>query len=223
MAKRKLQRFAELKTLGNVIQPQIGYPPIDHALKGKWNADFFNNQNPIVLELGCGRGEYTVNMARHFPEKNFVGIDIKGARLWRGSKTAEEEGIRNAGFLRIPILRLESYFTKNEVSEIWITFPDPQPLISGIRKRLSSPRFLEIYQQILQPGGLIHLKTDNEGLYDYTYEWIREAGYEIAFDTKDLYQSGIEDQILSIKTTYEEKYLKIGKKICYLKFRIPGR
>ncbi len=219
MAKHKLQRFAELKTLSNVIQPGISFPPVDHALRGRWNEDFFDQNRPIVLELGCGRGEYTVNMARHFPEKNFIGIDIKGARLWRGSKTAKEENILNAGFLRIPILRIANYFAEQEVSEIWITFPDPQPQLSGIKKRLSSPRFLELYHQILKPGGMIHLKTDNEDLYDYTFEWISEASYEILYHTKDLYQSGLEDEILHIKTTYEERYLKMGKKICYLKFR----
>jgi tRNA (guanine-N7-)-methyltransferase len=220
VAKHKLQRFAEIETFDNVIQPRMSFPIQDHALKGKWNADFFKNNKPIVLELGCGRGEYTVNLASHFPDKNFIGIDIKGARLWRGAKTALENNLKNVGFLRLQIDKIGSFFGPQEVSELWITFPDPQPQVSRIRKRLTSPNFIDHYKKVLAPKGLIHLKTDNAGLFAFTEEVIKELKLDLHQCTHDLYQSPILNEILSIKTTYEEMYLKKGVPINYLNFSI---
>ena len=215
--KRKLARFAENETFPHLFQPKM-YPPQDHELKGKWHQNFFKNNHPIVLELGCGRGEYTVNLAEKFPDKNFIGVDWKGARLWRGAKTSHENKMSNVAFLRILIQNIGSFFSKDEVSEIWITFPDPQPQQSRERKRLTSTRFLEFYKQFLIPRGIIHLKTDNKPLYDYTLEVISENGYNKIYATDDLYHSNAGDEILGIKTTYEKMFLEQGLKICYLKF-----
>src|ERR1051325_9312258 len=172
MGKMKLQRFAENQTFTNLLQPKLGYPPEGFTLKGKWNKDFFKKDQPIVLELGCGRGEYTIGLARRFPDKNFIGIDIKGARLWRGAKTGMEENLTNVGFLRILIDQIQYFFGENEVSEIWITFPDPQPQLSRERKRLTHPQFVNRYAGFLKPNGIIHLKTDSTSLYEYTLETI---------------------------------------------------
>lgn len=215
--KRKLARFAENETFPHLFQPKM-FPPADHALKGKWHSDFFRNEHPIVLELGCGRGEYTVNLAERFPEKNFIGIDWKGARLWRGAKTSLENKMPNVAFLRIQIQNILNFFSKDEVSEIWITFPDPQPQQSRERKRLTSPRFLNMYKQFLAPGGIIHLKTDNAPLYEYTLDVLQSHHYNKRYATNDLYHSDASDEILGIKTTYEKMFLDQGLKICYLKF-----
>ncbi len=213
MGKDKLRRFAEIATFDNVKQLEDGLP-----YKGKWAADFFKNDKPVVLELACGKGEYTVNLARLFPEKNFIGIDYKGNRIWRGAKTAVEENIPNVGFLRIQIENLTDYFGEHEVDEIWITFPDPQPQISREKKRLTSPRFLEKYKQVLKPGGLINLKTDNDGLHAYTFEKIEELGLKLHIKTEDLYHSPFATEVLNIKTYYEKKYLQDNKNINYLQF-----
>ena len=218
MTKRKLQRFAENDTFPNVIQPKIIYPPVDHELKGKWNEQFFRNDHRIVLELGCGRGEYTVNLATMFPQNNYIGVDFKGARLWRGAKSAIENKMDHVAFLRIQIQRIESYFAAGEVSEIWITFPDPQPQKSRERKRLTSPRFLDMYKNILSKNGIIHLKTDDEGLYEYTKEIINQNNFLLLASTNDLYNSEICDDVLRIKTTYEKIFMNKGSKINYLKF-----
>ena len=215
--KRKLARFAENETFPHMFQPKM-FPPVDHPLKGKWRTDFFKNENPIVLELGCGRGEYTVNLAEKFPEKNFIGIDWKGARLWRGAKTVQENKMTNVAFLRIMIQNILNHFAKDEVSEIWITFPDPQPQSTRERKRLTAPRFLDQYKQILSGGGIIHLKTDNKPFYEYTLGIIQENNYKKIYATDDLYHSDAGDEILGIKTTYEKIFLEQGSKICYLKF-----
>jgi len=217
--KRKLARFAENETFPHMFQPKM-FPPVDHTLKGKWHSDFFKNNNPIVLELGCGRGEYTVNLAEKFPAKNFVGIDWKGARLWRGAKTVQENKMQNVAFLRIMIQNILNFFSPNEVSEIWITFPDPQPQSTRERKRLTALRFLEMYKQILIPGGIIHLKTDNKGFYDFTLDVIGENKFNKIYATADLYHSDADNEILGIKTTYEKMFLEQGMKICYLKFAI---
>ena len=171
-----------------------------------------------MLELACGKGEYAVAMAQLHAEKNFIGIDYKGNRIWRGAKTALEEEINNVAFLRIQIEQILEYFEPAEVSEIWITFPDPQPQISRERKRLTSPRFLENYRNILQPGGFIHLKTDNDDLYSYTLEKIAELNMQLHISTNDLYHSEYANDVLSIKTYYEKKYLQNNKNINYLKF-----
>lgn len=184
----------------------------------KWGSSFFNNNNPLVLELACGKGEYTVNLAQLFPDKNFIGIDYKGNRIWRGAKTATEEGINNVGFLRIQIETLLEYFGPGEVDEIWITFPDPQPQISREKKRLTSQRFLDMYKVILKPGGKVNLKTDNDGLHAYTVEKITELGLNKHIQTEDLYHSEYANEVLSIKTYYERKYLQHNKNINYVQF-----
>jgi tRNA (guanine-N7-)-methyltransferase len=212
LGKDKLRRFAELETFSNVFQ-------LNSVHKGKWNKDYFKNEQDIVLELGCGRGEYTVSLAHYFPTKNFFGIDIKGARIWRGAKTGIEENISNMAFLRIEIEKLEEHFADAEVSEIWITFPDPQPQISRERKRLTSERFLSMYKKILKPNGIVHLKTDNDGLYEYTLEKIKEFNYTIIKNTNDLYKELWLDEVLSIQTTYEKIYRDKGKNINYIQFK----
>ena len=213
MGKDKLRRFAEISTFSNVVQLDAGKP-----FKGKWASEFFKNENPVVLELACGKGEYTVNLGRLFPQKNFIGIDYKGNRIWRGAKTALEDGVNNVGFLRIQIETIPDYFGEGEIDEIWITFPDPQPQISREKKRLTSPRFLEKYKQILRPEGPINLKTDNDDLHAYTAEKIGELGLKLHVKTEDLYNSEFADEVLSIKTYYEKKYLQDNKNINYLKF-----
>jgi len=213
MGKDKLRRFAEIATFKNVYELEAG-----KILKGNWNQVHFKNAHPLVLELACGKGEYSVNLARLFPEKNFIGIDYKGNRIWRGAKTAIEEGIDNVAFLRIQIENILEYFEAGEVSEIWITFPDPQPQISREKKRLTSPRFLEMYRTILQPQGILHLKTDNDALHAYTHEQIAELDLQLHIRTEDLYRSDFADEVLSIKTYYEKKYLAKEKNINYLKF-----
>lgn len=213
MGKDKLKRFAEIDTFANVVQLEAGIP-----YQGKWASGFFKNSNPVVLELACGKGEYTVNLAQLFPYKNFIGIDYKGNRIWRGAKTAIEEGIPNVGFLRIQIENLTDYFAPGEIDEIWITFPDPQPQLSREKKRLTSSRFLDKYKPLLKPGGCINLKTDNDGLHAYTAEKIEELGLRLYVKTEDLYHSPYADEVLNIKTYYEKKYLKDNKNINYLKF-----
>ena len=188
MGKDKIRRFAEIATFENVLELEAG-----KVLKGIWANNHFKNEKPLVLELACGKGEYAVNLAKLFPEKNFIGLDYKGNRIWRGAKTALEEDIQNVAFLRIQIEHILEYFAPGEVSEIWITFPDPQPQISREKKRLTSNRFLENYKIILQPEGILHLKTDNDGLYEYTAQKIIELGLKLHIDTKDLYSSTFVD------------------------------
>jgi len=213
MGKDKLRRFAEIDTFSNVLQLDEG-----KSFKGQWKANHFRNNNPLILELACGKGEYTVNLAKLFPNKNFIGVDYKGNRIWRGAKTALEEGINNVAFLRIQIENILDYFEPGEVAEIWITFPDPQPQISREKKRLTFPAFLAKYKTILEPGGIMHLKTDNDGLHNYTREKIEELGLSLHSRTEDLYKSDLVDEVLSIKTYYERKYLADDKNINYLKF-----
>lgn len=202
-----------MDTFSNVLQLDAGKP-----FKGLWAKDFFKNSNPVVLELACGKGEYTVNLATLFSDKNFIGIDYKGNRIWRGAKTALEDGIHNVGFLRIQIETILEYFEPGEIDEIWITFPDPQPQESREKKRLTSPRFLEKYKTILKPGGAINLKTDNDGFYSYTYEKMMEQNLNLHIKTEDLYHSEFVTEVLAIKTYYEKKYLKENKNINYIKF-----
>jgi len=213
VGKDKLRRFAEIDTFSNVLQLDAG-----KVLKGTWSKDQFKNNNPVVLELACGKGEYTVNLARLFPDKNFIGVDYKGNRIWRGAKTALEENVNNVAFLRIQIENLIDYFGPAEVDEIWITFPDPQPQLSREKKRLTSPRYLDMYKHILKDGGFVNLKTDNDGLHAYTAEKIGELELNLHIKTEDVYHSEYADEVLSIKTYYEKKYLKVNKNINYLKF-----
>lgn len=214
MGKDKLRKFAEVATFRNVVQLDAG-----QAYKGRWSSGFFGNNKPLVLELACGKGEYTVNLAKMFPDRNFLGIDYKGNRIWRGAKTAIEEGIDNVGFLRIQIETILDYFAKNEVSEIWITFPDPQPQDSREKKRLTNPTFLAKYKHILQEEGIMHLKTDNDGFYAYTLEQISLQKLPKLKETTDLYRSELIDAILSIKTYYERKYLAEDKNINYVQWQ----
>lgn len=220
MGKNKLARFAENETFANLFQ--LTYEQITKegfALKGKWNEDFFKNDNPIVLELGCGKGEYTVGLAKKYPNKNFIGIDIKGARLWRGCKTSNEDKMNNVAFVRTHIQMIESYFAENEVSEIWITFPDPQ--LKKPNKRLTCERFLKLYKNILKQDGIVHLKTDSQELYEYTKdEVLISSKREILYNTNDLYNSDFKEDVIEIQTFYEAMYLKIGKPITYLKFKL---
>jgi tRNA (guanine-N7-)-methyltransferase len=213
VGKDKIRRFAEIDTFSNVLQMDAGKP-----YNGEWGKTFFKNANPVVLELACGKGEYTVNLAVLFPGKNFIGVDYKGNRIWRGAKTALEDGVSNVAFLRIQIENLVDYFAPGEVDEIWITFPDPQPQLSREKKRLTSPRFMKMYKEILRPGAYINLKTDNDGFHAYTVEQIEEQELNLHVRTEDLYHSEHADEVLSIKTYYEKKYLKDNKNINYLKF-----
>ncbi|MCL4642304.1 MULTISPECIES: tRNA (guanosine(46)-N7)-methyltransferase TrmB [Olivibacter] len=213
MGKDKLRKFAEIATFDNVLQLEEG-----KVMKGQWAEKHFGNNNPIVLELACGKGEYAVNLARLFPEKNFIGVDYKGNRIWRGAKTALEDNISNVAFLRIQIETLLDFFEKGEVDEIWITFPDPQPQISREKKRLTSDKFLERYHWVLKEGGYVNLKTDNDGLHAYTFSKIEELGLKVHCKTEDLYHSEFVNETLTIKTYYEKKYLAHNKNINYLKF-----
>jgi tRNA (guanine-N7-)-methyltransferase len=219
MAKNKLSKFADMAIYGNVFQysfetlKEDGFP-----FRGKWQA-YFGNDHPVVLELGCGKGEYTVGLARKYPEKNFIGIDIKGARMWTGATQALEEGLANAAFLRTRIELINHFFAENEVSEIWITFPDPQ--MKKTNKRLTSTRFMEQYGWMLKEKGIIHLKTDSNFLYRYTKAMVEENRIEVLFDTDDLYNSGLNENILEIRTFYEQQWLSRGLDIKYIRFICP--
>ena len=222
MGKNKLKRFRENETCTNVLQPsREEILSGNFLLKGKWVSDFFQNGNPIVLELGCGKGEYTVNLAQQYPQKNFIGIDIKGARFWRGAKTAQEEKVPNAAFLRCQIELIDMIFASNEVAEIWITFPDPQIKYKRTKHRLTNADFLEKYKKILAPDGLIHLKTDSEFLHGYTLGLLHGLGHEILYANHHIYRNeGAPAEVLAIQTTYEKIYLAQGKPITYIRFRL---
>lgn len=229
MGKNKLERWAEMEGFPHVIQDsRAELMKTPHAIQGKWNSDFFKNEHPIVLELGCGKGEYTVGLARRFPNKNFIGIDVKGARIWRGAKTVLEEKISNAGFIRTRIDFIAAFFSPGEVSEIWLTFSDPQPRPQWEKKRLTSPWFLERYTRLLGKDGIIHVKSDSDFLYEYTREVIRRYQLKCIVDTSDLYGDDFNSfdaetkDILDIRTFYEEMWLSKGKKIKYLKFILPA-
>ena len=222
MGKNKLGRFAEMETFTNVVQPHFSeIMNTDHELKGNWNQSFFKNDNPLVLELGCGKGEYTVGLASRFPGKNFIGVDIKGARMWRGAKLAIENNLANAGFLRTRIEFISSFFAPGEVSEIWITFPDPQLKKRRNKKRLTHPRFLNMYRRFLTSNGIIHLKTDNRVLYEYTLHVIRYNQIKPVVATGDLYHSPYDNETFGIKTFYEQMFLEQEMPIHYLKFVLP--
>ena len=221
MGKNKLKKFAEMEQLPNVFQfPFAALRENGFPLKGHWNSDYFHNDNPIVLELGCGRGEYTVGLAERIAAKNYIGVDIKGARLWAGAKHAALAGLGNVAFLRTNIELIDSFFAPGEVSEIWITFPDPQ--MKKVRKRLTSTRFLELYRHVLVHDGIVHLKTDSPFLYTYTDELVRLNGFDVEINTADLYHSGCDDEILGIKTYYEQQWLDRGLAIKYIKFHLDA-
>lgn len=216
MGRKKLERFADNDQAPNVIQDG---KELYNQIQGNWRKSYFKNDNPIVLELGCGRGEYTVGLAEVFPEKNFVGVDIKGSRFWKGSQVALQKNLNNVAFLRIHIQNLDRYVAAREVNEIWITFPDPRPKDRDEKRRLTHPRFLKMYRDLLQEEGIVHLKTDNTGLFDYT---IQEALLEFEIKnlkhTYDLYQSEMNNWHHGIKTNYESIFTEQGFKIKYLQF-----
>ena len=222
MPKQKLRRYAELLTFKNVFEPSFNEIKNGYTLKGKWASSHFNNDHPIVLELGCGKGEYTVNLAKQFPDKNFIGIDIKGDRMWRGSKSASEEQLHNVVFIRLDIANTDLVFDTDEISEIWITFPDPQPKNRQAKKRLTNPLFLQKYKRFLLKDGIIHLKTDNVPLFEYTLEVIEREGHQLLKSTNDLYSIEKSNGVFEIKTFYEKKFLAAGLPICYLKFSLTG-
>ncbi|MFN6943947.1 MAG: tRNA (guanosine(46)-N7)-methyltransferase TrmB [Cytophagaceae bacterium] len=226
MGRTKLARFEYNANSANVIEPG---KEVFTNIKGNWRS-FFGNEQPITLELGCGRGEYTTGLAKVFPQRNYIGVDVKGARIWKGSSVANENQLKNAAFLRAPILLIKDFFEKGEVDEIWITFPDPKPRDRDEKNRLSGPVFLSNYKEILSEGGIVHLKTDNKPLYDFTLEnllladkgntcfpyYISELTY-----TDDLYNSPLLEEHYGIETTYERKFREsVGNKINYLRFRL---
>ena len=192
---------------------------VPFEMKGHWGRDFFKNDNPIVLELGCGRGEYTVGLARRYPDKNFIGVDIKGARMWTGATDVLREGLANVAFLRTNIEIIDRFFGQNEVCEIWLTFSDPQ--MKKATKRLTSTYFMNRYRKFLVPDGLVHLKTDSNFMFTYTKCMVEENRLPVEFVTDDLYHSGISDDILSIRTYYEQQWLDRGLNIKYIRFRLP--
>ena len=218
MAKKKLERFAEMETFEHVFHAHYEIiKDSDFEMKGKWSS-FFGNDNPIIVELGCGKGEYTVGLAEKYPENNYIGIDVKGARIWRGAKETLSKGLKNVAFVRTRIDFITKIFAENEISEIWVTFPDPQK--DKRRKRLTSPMFLERYKTILKPGGFVNLKTDSRVMYLYTNNLAKTNGYKMLIDTDDLYNTkGISDD-LEIRTFYEQMFLDEGKNITYIKFEL---
>jgi len=221
-SKNKLKRFRENETFGNVFQPtREDIVDTVFPLKGNWNKDVFKNDNPIVLELGCGKGEYSVGLAARYPEKNFIGIDIKGARFWRGAKTAVENGLNNVAFIRTQIELIEDVFAENEVSEIWITFPDPQIKYKRTKHRLTNAEFLQRYKKILNETGVVNLKTDSEFMHGYTLGLLHGEGHEVIYANHDVYKNeGAPEVVTTIQTFYESQYLEINKAITYIQFRI---
>ena len=224
MGKNKLARFAENRTLKNVFQPTRDEALDNYHLKGKWRSEVFRNDNPIVLELGCGKGEYSVGLAKAFPEKNFIGIDIKGARFWFGAKEAIAENLTNVAFLRTQIELLEGFFAQDEVDEIWITFPDPQIKFKRTKHRMTNPEFLERYKKMLKKEGTVHLKTDSEFLHGYTLGLLQGQGHEIISAHHDIYGAPEYEPgtplLREIKTYYEGLFSAKGKTITYIKFKI---
>jgi len=219
-SKNKLKRFNENETFNNVIQPTRDEMVAGFPHKGKWNT-FFKNSNPITLELGCGKGEYTIALARKYPDRNFIGIDIKGARFWRGAKTAIEDGLHNVAFLRTQIELVDLAFAKAEIAAIWITFPDPQIKYKRTKHRMTNPVFLDKYRYILRPEGLMHLKTDSEYMHGYTLGLLQGLGEEILYAHHDIYtNTEAPEEVVSTQTFYEKQYLEVHKPITYIKFKL---
>ncbi|MCG1035234.1 tRNA (guanosine(46)-N7)-methyltransferase TrmB [Polaribacter sargassicola] len=219
-SKNKLKRFKENETFKNVIQPTREEVVTGFSYKGKWHS-FFDNNNPIVVELGCGKGEYTIALARKNPDKNFIGIDIKGARFWRGAKTAIEENLPNVAFVRTQIELVDFIFANNEVSEIWITFPDPQIKYQRTKHRMTNSSFLKKYHRVLNENGVINLKTDSEFMHGYTLGLLHGEGHEILYANHTVYKNeGAPKEVTETQTFYENQYLEIGKPITYIKFKL---
>ena len=215
--KRKTERYEVIRERENVIEPS---KECYQTMRGNWNAGYFKNSHPITLELACGRGEYTVGLARLFPNRNYIGVDVKGERIWKGSSIAVEENLTNVAFLRTEIFAIEVFFAPQEVDEIWITFPDPRSRKRDAKRRLTSPRFLELYKKVIKPGGLIRLKTDNKELFDFTVETLSARGdVSDLHVTYDVYSSPFRDECFDIKTRYESMFAAEGETIKYLRFR----
>ena len=224
MGKGKLAKFAEMETFSNVFQyPFSVVDNVPFEMKGHWREQYFKNNHPVVLELGCGKGEYTVELARLYPEMNFIGVDIKGARMWTGAKQALEAGLKNVAFLRTNIEIIDRFFAESEVQEIWLTFSDPQ--MKNAHKRLTSTFFLNRYRKFLVDGGIVHLKTDSNFLFTYTTCMVKENKLPVVFSTEDLYHTeGLDEEthkILSIQTYYESMWIERGLNIRYMKFLLP--
>ena len=224
MGKGKLAKFAEMETFSNVFQyPFSVVDNVSFEMKGHWREQYFKNNHPVVLELGCGKGEYTVELARLYPEMNFIGVDIKGARMWTGAKQAIEAGLKNVAFLRTNIEIIDRFFAESEVQEIWLTFSDPQ--MKNAHKRLTSTFFLNRYRKFLVDGGIVHLKTDSNFLFTYTTCTVKENKLPVVFSTEDLYHTeGLDEEthkILSIQTYYESMWIERGLNIRYMKFLLP--
>ncbi|MDR1610652.1 MAG: tRNA (guanosine(46)-N7)-methyltransferase TrmB [Candidatus Symbiothrix sp.] len=222
MGKNKLRKFEEMNTYSHVFQyPFAVLKEKEFEMKGKWNESFFKNNRPIVIELGCGKGEYTVSLAKIFPDKNFIGIDIKGARMWSGATQAQQENLKNAAFIRTHIELIDRFFAPGEVSEIWLTFPDPQ--MHKVNKRMTSTRFMNLYSRILKENGVIHLKTDSNFMFTYTCEMVKTNCFPVLVQTNNLYESHLADEILSIRTFYEQQWLDRGIPIKYIRFALETR
>lgn len=222
MGKGKLKKFKQNAKYEHVFEPEVKeFVSVDHAIKGNWNKEFFKNNNPVVIELGCGKGEYSVGLARMFPEKNFIGVDIKGARIWKGATQSNKEQLKNIAFLRTRIELINSFFVEDEVDEIWITFPDPQMKKRRAKKRLTSSGFLSLYQKLLKDNGIVNLKTDSTFLYEYTLEVIKLNKLEIIKSTDNLYSENWTDEVLSIQTHYERLHIDDGENINYVSFILP--
>jgi tRNA (guanine-N7-)-methyltransferase len=218
VGKKKLIHFQENLTFPHLFQPAYKELFPAFSLRSKWHKAYFGNDHPVSLELGCGKGEYTVGLAMMHPDRNYIGIDLKGARLWKGCKTVSEHMIKNVAFIRTRVVHIEQIFAPGEVSEIWITFPNPQK--NKERLRLTAPVFLAKYRNVLVPGGTIHLKTDDLFFFEYTLDVIRENGHTTVWATNDLYHSGTDEDVVAIQTFYEKMWQEMGKKICYVKFQL---
>lgn len=219
-SKNKLKRFIQNESFSNVIQPKRQeLLSKNFNYKGNWNSLYFKNNNPIIIELGCGRGEYTVNLAKLNPDKNYIGIDIKGARFWRGAKTSIDEKLDNVVFLRTQIELINLVFGKDEVDEIWLTFPDPQIKYQRTKHRLTNPFFINLYKKILKSKGIVHLKTDSEFLHGYTLGILKSFSINLIFSNHDIYKNNnAPDEVINIKTHYEKLFLESNKNISYLSF-----
>ena len=221
-SKNKLKRFKENETFDIVLQPtREEVTKGEFPYKGKWNSDFFKNTNPIIVELGCGKGEYTIGLAERNPNVNYVGIDVKGARFWRGAKTAVDSAMNNVGFVRTQIELIEDIFAVNEVDEIWITFPDPQIKYKRTKHRMTNSDFLKMYKRILKPDGVVNLKTDSEFMHGYTLGLLHGEGHKVLYANHNVYKNdGSPAEVTEIQTFYENQYLEVNKAITYIRFKI---